>query len=495
MLLTERRLPALTASSTARPGRTAAWPSAKTPSRLAKATVHGTVGADPDSFLRDAELAAERLSAIVRMVIFFTLLSLVMATKINHHHEYFALSTVAAYGAVAVIALVLAWRRLFHPVLPYTYVTFDVTLVCLSILLINRMLDLPPHMAFTVPASAMVYVVLAHAAMRFRPGLVVYAGVLAIVLMAISIALMPGPPALVPFSLGIQQVDLLQSLLHSRILPFVIIALTTLALWATSRRTYDMLQESIDYSRRLGTLSRFFSPSLAERLARESGLQLSSGRRQRCAIMFIDICKFTEIARDMDPESLSVWLAEFRGVVTRVIFEHGGMVDKFIGDAVLAVFGAFQPEADDADRAIRCGLNVLRGIEAWSASQQARSRPSVGIGIGIHYGEVFVGAVGSEQMLEFTVLGDVVNQAERLERLTRTVNGSFLVTRDLLEAAESRNDAMWVPVPQNLITGRLSGLDVFSLMADALQGQVPSDAFAKAGTPDSTAGHTRGVAT
>ena len=99
---------------------------------------------DAGTFLRDAELAAERLSAIVRLVIFFPLLSLVMATKINHHHEVIALWTMAAYGAVAVIALVLAWRRLFHPVLPFAYVTFDVALVCLSILLINRMLDFPP---------------------------------------------------------------------------------------------------------------------------------------------------------------------------------------------------------------------------------------------------------------------------------------------------------------------------------------------------------------
>jgi len=420
---------------------------------------------DADAFLRDAELASEHLSAIVRLVIFLTLLALVLTSRVDHHHEQFALLTVAAYGVVAIVELLLAWRRVFRPVLPYAYVTFDVALVCLSVLLISRMLDFPPHLAFANPASAMIFVVLVHASMRFRPVLVAYAGTLTIVLMALGMALMPAPEAAPPFALELEKTHLLQSLLHSRILPFVIIALATLALWATSRRTYEILQTSIDYSRRLGNLSRFFSPRLAERLAREASSELSSGRRQRCAIMFIDIWKFTELARGMDPEQLSHLLAEFRSVVTDVIFEHGGMVDKFIGDAVLAVFGALQPAADDAERAIRCGLQVLAAVEAWSSSQARRRDAQIKIGIGAHYGEVFVGAVGSERMLEFTVLGDAVNLAERLERLTRTVSGTFVVSREILEAVgPARLETTWAPVSQSLIAGRLKEIEVFSLL-------------------------------
>jgi hypothetical protein len=108
------------------------------------------------------------------------------------------------------------------------------------------MLDFPPHMAFAIPASAMVFVVPAHASMRFRPALVAYAGTLTIALMAIGMALMPAPEVTTPFSYGLEEADLLQSLLHSRVLPFVIVALATLALWATSRRTYEILQASID---------------------------------------------------------------------------------------------------------------------------------------------------------------------------------------------------------------------------------------------------------
>ena len=419
---------------------------------------------DADAFLRDAELAGERLSAIVRLVIFCTLLALVLTSKVDHHHELLALVTVAAYGVVTAVALVLAWRRIFHPALPYAYVTFDVALVCLSILLITRMLAFPPHMAFAIPASAMIFVVLAHASMRFRPALVAYAGTLTILLMALGMSVMPALTTVAPFLTGPEHVDLLQSLLHSRILPFGIIALAALALWATSRRTLEMLQASVDYSRRLGNLSRFFSPRLADRLARDTGREVASGRRQHCAIMFIDIRQFTELARDMDPEQLSRLLGEFRGVVTEAIFEHGGMVDKFIGDAVLAVFGALRPAGDDALRAISCGVGVLAAVEAWSVSLTLRRKPRISVGIGAHYGEVFVGAVGNERMLEFTVLGDTVNLAERLERLTRIVGSTFVASGDMLRAAGlDASRVTWVPISEAAMTGRLKGVDAFSL--------------------------------
>lgn len=418
---------------------------------------------DVSRFLRDAELSAERLSAIVRLVIFVALLTLVLSSDTEHQHQKFAIAVVSAYGFVAAAALILAWRRVFHPTLPYAYVTFDVALVCLSILLVSRMLEFPPHMVFAIPASAIIFVVLAHAAMRFRPGLVVYAGGLTAAVLGIGVVVMPKPEAVSPFLSGSPHGNLLQSLLHSRLIPFGIVALVTLALWATSWRTRRMLQTSVDYSRRLGNLSRFFSPHLADRLAREGEPYLSTGGRQLCAIMFIDICGFTDIAREMTPEDLSRVLAEFRGVLTRVIFAHGGMVDKFIGDAVLAVFGAFEAKPEDARRAIKCGIAALAAVETWSASQHARGKPEIRVGIGAHCGEVFVGAVGDDRMLEFTVLGDAVNVAERLERLTRKVGAPFVVSRELLDAAELPQAPAWVPVPPSDVAGGLVDHDVFAL--------------------------------
>ena len=147
------------------------------------------------------------------------------------------------------------------------------------------------------------------------------------------------------------------------------------------------------------------------------------------------------------------------------------MVDKFIGDAVLAVFGAIEAEANDAARAIRCGMRMLAAVEKWSELQQARGKPDVSIGIGAHDGEVFVGAVGDERMIEFAVLGDAVNVAERLERLTRTVGATFVVSSDLLHAAGPSQAALWAPISQSLLTGPLAERDVFSLQTTPLRQQ------------------------
>ena len=103
-------------------------------------------------------------------------------------------------------------------------------------------------------------------------------------------------------------------------------------------------------------------------------------------------------------------------------------------------------------------------MDGWSASQAVQRKPRISVGIGAHYGEVFVGAVGNESMLEFTVLGDVVNLAERLERLTRTAGGAFVVSRDILEVAgPAQPRAAWAPVSQSQMVGRLKGVDAFSL--------------------------------
>ena len=171
------------------------------------------------------------------------------------------------------------------------------------------------------------------------------------------------------------------------------------------------------------------------------------------------------------PEALGRFLTEFRSVVTGVVFRHGGMVDKFIGDAVLAVFGALEPQPDDARRAVLCGLEVLDAVEAWSAASSGVGGPPVRIGIGAHYGEVFVGAVGDENMLEFTVVGDAVNLAERLERITRTVDGDFAVSRDILEASGSTVPiAAWTPISRQFLSGQLGTIEAFLSRSGGLAG-------------------------
>ena len=126
------------------------------------------------------------------------------------------------------------------------------------------------------------------------------------------------------------------------------------------------------------------------------------------------------------------FLQGFHERVTRVIFEHGGTLEKYIGDAVMATFGTPSSGPDDASRALRCAVTLAGGTSRWSAERVARGELPVEIGIGAHYGDAVVGSLGDGQRLDYLVIGDTVNVTSRLERLTREIDAQIVVTDELV---------------------------------------------------------------
>jgi adenylate cyclase len=120
------------------------------------------------------------------------------------------------------------------------------------------------------------------------------------------------------------------------------------------------------------------------------------------------------MSETMSPDAIATLLTEYFTEMVEVVFEHGGTLDKFIGDAIMALWGAPIAHEDDADRAVRCALDHLAALEKLNAKWKEQGRPELGIGIGINFGEVFAGNVGSDRRLEYTVIGDAVNTAKRL---------------------------------------------------------------------------------
>jgi len=140
-------------------------------------------------------------------------------------------------------------------------------------------------------------------------------------------------------------------------------------------------------------------------------------------VMFIDIRGFTSRAETMDPAATGRLLADFRRFVVATATQCEGIVDKFIGDAAMLVFGLPSPRPDDARRALTCTLALLAGTPGeWARDLKATGGDgAIELGIGLHAGDAFCGVVGDETRLEFTVLGDTVNIAARLEQETKAV--------------------------------------------------------------------------
>jgi adenylate cyclase len=130
--------------------------------------------------------------------------------------------------------------------------------------------------------------------------------------------------------------------------------------------------------------------------------------------LFSDIRGFTALSETMNPDAMAQLLTEYFTEMVECVFRHGGTLDKFIGDAVMAQWGAPIGSPDDADQAMAAALDMIAELHKLNARWIAAGKPSLEIGIGLNYGEAFAGNIGSERRLEFTVIGDTVNTASRL---------------------------------------------------------------------------------
>jgi adenylate cyclase len=196
-------------------------------------------------------------------------------------------------------------------------------------------------------------------------------------------------------------------------------------------REMDRLRVAAERAR--NNLSRYFSPNIVEMLAAQDE-PLGAVRRQTVAVLFVDIVGFTRMAEAMAPEAVVTLLRQFHEHMTAQIFACGGTVEKYIGDAIFAVFGVPHSSPKDAVNALSCAEMMLQALERWNGERVRDGQAPLAIGIGLNYGAAVLGDVGSEHSMSFTVIGDTVNTASRLQGLTRSF-GTPLVVGDALVRA------------------------------------------------------------
>lgn len=204
-------------------------------------------------------------------------------------------------------------------------------------------------------------------------------------------------------------------------------------------RARRLVRQQVAAEEARGNLSRYFSPNVVEQLSAAPG-DLDVARSQNVAILFVDVIGFTKMSEDLPPDRMIAQVREFHGRMVEQVFQHGGTVDKFMGDCVMATFGTPVSGPSDATNALRCSLAILDEVREWNASRRAAGLNDVGVGLGLHYGEVVVGNVGAERRLEFTVMGDPVNVTSRLERLTRDHGTPIIASDDLIEQVRREHD-------------------------------------------------------
>ena len=183
------------------------------------------------------------------------------------------------------------------------------------------------------------------------------------------------------------------------------------------------------------TFSQYVSGSLVERLLEDPSRVRLGGERRELTVLFSDIRGFSSFSENMAPETLSVFLNEYLTPMTGIVLEQGGMLDKYIGDAVMAVYGAPLEQADHAAAACRSALAMQEALGGLNRAWQPRQLPELHIGVGVNTGLMSVGNMGSEMRFDYTVMGDAVNLASRLEALTKELRCAILCGPDVPHAA------------------------------------------------------------
>ncbi len=180
------------------------------------------------------------------------------------------------------------------------------------------------------------------------------------------------------------------------------------------------------------------------------------------AVLFSDLRGFTSYAEKLSPEELVRELNAYLEEMVAVITAHGVVVDKYIGDGIMAVFGAPRTRDDDAGRALQTARALVAALEAHNRRRNLEGRPPLKMGVGVHYGAVVAGNIGTLEHAQYTIIGDTVNLAARMEGATKDLGVPVLVSRALKEAAGDAGLDL-VPLGSLAVRGRDEAVEVFGL--------------------------------
>ncbi len=188
-----------------------------------------------------------------------------------------------------------------------------------------------------------------------------------------------------------------------------------------------MIEDISSEKRMKSTMSRYMDPSIADQVL-AAGAEIMGGKSVPATVLFSDIRGFTTLTEELGPQATVSMLNEYFEIMVECIQKEGGMLDKFIGDAIMAAFGIPMGHDDDEDRAVRASVSMIRNLAAWNVTRLNEGKKPVNIGIGLNTDVVVSGNIGSKKRMDFTIIGDGVNLAARLESACKQYAARILIS-------------------------------------------------------------------
>ncbi|MBL8034291.1 MAG: adenylate/guanylate cyclase domain-containing protein [Leptospiraceae bacterium] len=209
-----------------------------------------------------------------------------------------------------------------------------------------------------------------------------------------------------------------------------------------------------------GALGKFVNPEIAEK-AMKGEIKLG-GERKTATIFFSDIRSFTAISEKLEPEEVVEFLNEYMTIMVRIIGEHQGIVDKFIGDAIMAVWGVPESKGNDALNAVNATIKMRAALLEFNKGRGSAKKPLIKIGCGLNTGPVLAGQIGSDDRLDYTVIGDAVNLASRVESLNKPFGTDILISQDTYNIVKNEFDCE--PMQKIKVKGKSEPQQIYAVI-------------------------------
>lgn len=397
--------------------------------------------------LADADARAERLLGFVRMAVAVVLAIVILSATGAHDRPddpildrrlAFAAIGMGGYFLVGLFVVLYVRRGRQSRYIAWLTALADVCLISWNIFGVVYFSEVDPLYALAFPSALMVPLILAFGALRFRPEVQVFATLLTAVL--ISLILFSDPGVAVDPQFLSRQLEITYGV-PPNVIRVLMILTVGMIIAVAVYRAKALLENTVTEAEEKANLSRFLPANIARDMNDTELDRLKQGSRQELGLVFIDIRNFTHFSENTDPAALAQRLQSFRGQIVDVVDQYGGILDKFLGDGALLLFGLKDDPRGAADA-------TLAASEAL-ADRFARS--DIDVGVGAHFGDVFVGAIGDDRRLEFTVIGAEVNLAARIEQMTKTLGKTLLASEALVLSAS--DPTRWTRLGQIEVKG------------------------------------------
>lgn len=368
----------------------------------------------------------------------------------------------ALYGAFTLWRLRAAYRDRLTPVLQYVSAAIDIVVLVAMIAAFPYQYGEPAAMYLKAPTLLYVFIFIGLRALRFDPRLVLFTGALAALGWAglTLAAALQGAPLTGDYRAYMQSLSLLPGAELEKI---AAILATTGVLALSVERARGLLFRTATEEAASADLSKFVGPEAAGRIrASRDGIDAGDGEVRRAAIMFVDLRGFTTAAKDLTPREVIGLLKDYQSRLLPVIQQGGGSVDKFLGDGILVSFGAADATGKECAEAASTALAAIAEIDRWMEMRRAESLAPLDAGIALAVGDVVYGAIGHGDRLEYTVIGDAVNLAAKLEKHAKRESARIIATDELYRSAVAQGFAARAvrSVPAAAVEGAATPVDL-----------------------------------